>query len=128
MKYFLSAAALAATAYTLPTNELVGRSTFELNMVSAGPVFKSGPIHMMKTYSKFASIGAVAPADVQSAAAAAASQQGSVAANNVHERSTGIFSGCCFVIEAFEDRLVGSPILVAVIGFTLSLTCCRLRY
>lgn len=81
MQYFLGAAALAATAYALPTtNELVGRSTFQLDMVSAGQVLKSGPIGMMKTYQKYASIGAVAPADVQNAAAAA-SQQGSVAAN-----------------------------------------------
>lgn len=36
---------------------------------------------MMKTYQKYAAAGAVAPEDVKTAAATAASQQGSVAAN-----------------------------------------------
>ena len=81
MQYFLASAALVASA-TLSVaapHELVGRSTFQVLQVAAGKVLKSGPIQMMKAYEKYASVGATAPSDVQSAAAAA--QSGSVSAN-----------------------------------------------
>jgi len=82
MKYFLTSAALVASAtlsLAAPT-ELIGRDTFRINQVSAGKVFKSGPVAMLKTYRKYAAVGAVAPSAVINAAAAA--QSGSVTANN----------------------------------------------
>ncbi|KAK5132526.1 hypothetical protein LTR08_008910 [Meristemomyces frigidus] len=81
MHSFITSAALVATAglaYAVP-HELVGRSTFSVKQVAAGKVLKSGPLAMMKTYNKYAKIGAVAPANVVSAAAAV--QSGQVAAN-----------------------------------------------
>lgn len=71
--------ASATLTIAAPAAELMGRSTFQLEQVSAGKVFKSGPVAMMKTYNKYANVGAVAPADVVSAAAAV--QSGSVTAN-----------------------------------------------
>lgn len=84
MQYFFGAAALAASATLVlaAPMELVGRDTIALDQVPAGQVFKSGPIHMQKTYNKYAVIGAVAPEDVQVAAQKASSgQQGSATAN-----------------------------------------------
>ncbi|EME47325.1 hypothetical protein DOTSEDRAFT_69301 [Dothistroma septosporum NZE10] len=77
MHFALASAALVASALAAPA-ELVGRSTFQVAQVPAGKVVKNGPISMHKTYQKYAKFGAVAPADVKAAAAA---QQGSVAAN-----------------------------------------------
>nr|POE85174.1 aspartic protease snp2 [Quercus suber] len=81
MPSFLSTAALVATAglaMAAPA-EIAGRATFEIKQVEAAKVLKSGPLAMMKTYAKYAKIGAQAPPQV--AAAAAAVQSGSVAAN-----------------------------------------------
>ena len=81
MHSFTISAALVATAslaLAAPAN-LVGRSTFEVKQVAAGKVFKNGPKQMMKTYQKYARVGAVAPSDVVIAAAAV--QSGSVAAD-----------------------------------------------
>ncbi|KAK3072430.1 hypothetical protein LTR53_006844 [Teratosphaeriaceae sp. CCFEE 6253] len=81
MHTFLTSAALVASAtlaFAAPA-QLVGRKTFKIEQVAAGKVFKSGPVAMMKTYNKYAKIGAVAPSYVSSAAAAA--QSGEVAAN-----------------------------------------------
>ncbi|KAK4545226.1 hypothetical protein LTR36_003405 [Oleoguttula mirabilis] len=82
MHSFLTSAALVASATVslAAPHELVGRSTFSVEQVAAGKVFKSGPLAMMNTYAKYAKAGAVAPADVTSAAAAAV-QSGQVAAN-----------------------------------------------
>ena len=80
MPSFATSAALVATAslaYAVP-HELVGRSTFSVQQVAVGKVLKSGPLAMMKTYEKYAVIGAVAPANVVSAAAAV--QSGEVVA------------------------------------------------
>ncbi|KAK5128899.1 hypothetical protein LTR85_000232 [Meristemomyces frigidus] len=70
----------SATLSLAAPYEIVGRSTFSVEQVAAGKVLKSGPIAMMNTYAKYAKVGAVAPADVTSAAAAAV-QSGQVAAN-----------------------------------------------
>lgn len=80
MHFTLASAALVASAglsLAAPA-ELVGRSTFQVAQVPKGMVRKNGPIQMHKTYDKYAHVGAVAPAAVKAAAAA---QQGSVAAN-----------------------------------------------
>lgn len=79
MHTFLASAALVASVMAAPA-ELVGRSTFEIKQVNTGKVLRpAGPVAMMKTYNKYAKAGAQAPAVV--AAAAAALQSGSVAAN-----------------------------------------------
>lgn len=78
---FFTAAALVASAslsLAAPRN-VVGRSSFEVKQVAAGKVRKNGPLQMLKTYQKFAKVGAVAPADV--VAAAAAQQSGTVQAD-----------------------------------------------
>ena len=83
MHSFITAAALVATAglsYAAP-HEIESRSTFSVKQVAAGKVLKSGPLAMMKTYEKYAKVGAVAPSAVVKAAAAAAVQSGTVAAN-----------------------------------------------
>ncbi|KAK1814060.1 hypothetical protein LTR12_011578 [Friedmanniomyces endolithicus] len=80
MHSFITAAALVASAsvcLAAPTR-LVGRSTFKIEQVAVGKVFKSGPVAMMKTYNKYAKVGAVAPSAV--VAAAAAAQSGEVTA------------------------------------------------
>jgi len=80
MHSFITAAALVASAsvcLAAPTR-LVGRSTFKIEQVAVGKVFKSGPVAMMKTYNKYAKVGAVAPSAV--VAAAAAAQSGEVSA------------------------------------------------
>lgn len=81
MPSFTKAALVASAglAMAAPAENIMGRSTFQLNQVSAGKILKSGPIDMMKTYNKYAKHGAVAPSDVQAAAAAA--QSGSAPAN-----------------------------------------------
>lgn len=82
MQYSLSAAALVASAtlcLAAPA-DISKRSTFVVDQVAAGQVFKSGPLQMMSTYNKYAKVGAVAPATVVDAAAAA-KQSGSVSAN-----------------------------------------------
>ncbi|KXT17299.1 hypothetical protein AC579_526 [Pseudocercospora musae] len=82
MHYTYAKAALVASAalgMAAPAAEL-GKQAFQVAQVPSGKVLKSGPIQMHKTYLKYASVGAVPPADVVSAAAAA-SQSGSVAAN-----------------------------------------------
>jgi len=74
--------ASAAMAYAAPAADVLGRSTFELFQESTGQkVFRSGAIEQMKVYNKYAKHGAVAPSHVVDAAAAAARQSGSVAAN-----------------------------------------------
>ena len=75
-----SAALVASVSLSLaaPAN-LAPRSTFEIKQVAGGKVFKNGPIQMLKTYNKFANVGAQAPAEV--VAAAAAAQTGSVTAS-----------------------------------------------
>ena len=80
MHYFMNSVALVASAslaLAAPAN-IVGRSTFSVDQVASGKVLKSGPLQMMQTYEKYAKVGAVAPSDVQ--AAAAAVQSGSVTA------------------------------------------------
>ncbi|USW50097.1 Putative aspartic peptidase A1 family, aspartic peptidase domain superfamily [Septoria linicola] len=77
---FVSAAVAASAGLALaapagpPTNQ-----HFQITQVPRGQVFKSGPYQMLKTYGKYAKVGAVAPARVQEAAAAV--QSGSVSAN-----------------------------------------------
>ena len=81
MHTFITSAALVACAslsLAAPT-ELARRTTFKVNQVAAGKVFKSGPIAMLKTYQKYSKAGAVAPSEVVDAAAAA--QSGSVTAS-----------------------------------------------
>lgn len=78
MQYFLASAALVATTLAAPAN-IVGRAAFEIKQVEHGKVYKNGPLQVLRTYEKFARIGAVAPSDVK--AAAAAQQSGEVAAN-----------------------------------------------
>lgn len=70
--------ASATLSFAAP-HELIGRSTFQIEQVATGKVFKSGPLALMKAYNKYAKVGAVAPANVVSAAAAV--QTGEVAAN-----------------------------------------------
>ncbi|EMC92240.1 hypothetical protein BAUCODRAFT_38264 [Baudoinia panamericana UAMH 10762] len=82
MSPFISAIAFAATAtiaMAAPA-DIYRRDTFQIEQVSTGQVLKSGPIAMMKTYSKYAKVGASAPVDVVNAATNA-SQSGEVAAN-----------------------------------------------
>jgi len=81
MQYSLTSAALLgfATLSLAAPHELVGRSTFQVKQVATGKIFKSGPLAMMRTYNKYAKVGAVAPSQVVHAAAAASS--GSVSAN-----------------------------------------------
>ncbi|WPH01338.1 Aspartic protease SNP2 [Acrodontium crateriforme] len=83
MQYSLTLAALAAGTLTLaaPAADIPQTHTFSVPQVSSGKVFKSGALHTMKTYNKYAKIGAVAPDHVVKAAQAAAAQQGSVSAN-----------------------------------------------
>ncbi|TKA71063.1 hypothetical protein B0A55_07231 [Friedmanniomyces simplex] len=81
MHSFITSAALVASASVClaAPAQLKSRSTFQIEQVAAGKVFKSGPVAMMKTYNKYARVGAVAPSAVVDAAAAA--QSGEVAAN-----------------------------------------------
>ena len=81
MHSFLTTAALVASAslsLAAPAN-LVGRSAFEVKQVARGHKMRSGPLQMLKTYKKYARVGAVAPSEVVSAAAAC--QTGEVAAD-----------------------------------------------
>lgn len=72
--------ALGSMVAAAPT-QIKGRSQFKVSQVASNQtVLKNGPIQMMKTYNKYASKGAVAPAHV-SAAAANAEQSGSVTAS-----------------------------------------------
>lgn len=64
-----------ATLVVASPVEVHKRSAFSVNQVAAGKVYKNGPLQMMKTYAKYAKVGAVAPSDVVSAAAAAQSGQ-----------------------------------------------------
>lgn len=76
---FVSAALAASATLTLSAPaEVPNRKSFQVTQVSRGQVFKNGPYQMMKVYSKYSKVGAVAPANVQ--AAAAAVQSGSVTA------------------------------------------------
>lgn len=82
MGFILTSAALVATAslsLAAPA-AIIGRTTFEVNQIAHGTYFKNGPQQMKQTYEKFARVGAVAPSNVL-AAAAAAQQTGSVAAD-----------------------------------------------
>jgi hypothetical protein len=72
-------AASAAPALALPATTPNTKSAFVVNQEPAGQVLMSGPIQLAKVYGKYAHTGAVAPADVKAAAAAA--QSGSVSAN-----------------------------------------------
>ena len=78
MLYSLIASLLVAPSLALPAT-FPGTHSFVVKQVPAGQTFVSGPLQLAKTYGKYAHTGAVAPADVK--AAAAAVQQGSVAAN-----------------------------------------------
>jgi hypothetical protein len=78
MLYSLIASLLVAPSLALPAT-FPGTHSFVVKQVPAGKTFVSGPQQLAKTYGKYAHVGAVAPADVK--AAAAAVQQGSVAAN-----------------------------------------------
>lgn len=92
MPSFISKAALVASAgmaLAAPA-EIAGRSAFELTQVEGPKIFKSGPLAMMKTYNKYAKIGAVAPEKVVSAAAAV--QSGSVTANPTQYDSSYLVS------------------------------------
>ena len=81
MKTLLPLVALAGAASAAPTKGH-GRHAFEIKQVNAGQVRRTpGPIAMLKTYQKYASAGAQAPAIVIKAAAAAAVQTGSVVAS-----------------------------------------------
>ena len=81
MQYFLTSAALVASAslsLAAPAN-IFRRDAFEIIQVAGPKFFKNGPTQMLKTYNKFASVGAKAPSEVLAAAAAA--QTGEVSAN-----------------------------------------------
>lgn len=88
MPCFMTSAALAAIvsfAAGAPTELIEARSlpagAFQIKQVSSGQQYINGQLENMKTYDKFASVGAVAPAAVVSAAQKAAKQQGSVTAS-----------------------------------------------
>lgn len=68
----------SATLSLAAPAELEKRSSFVLEQVSVGQKFLNGPIAMLKTYNKYAKVGAQAPSEVLAAAAAA--QSGSVTA------------------------------------------------
>lgn len=70
--------AFAGSSIALPA-DLARPKAFELRQVANGKTHLSGPIQLAKTYGKYASFGAIAPDNVQTAALAA--QQGSVSAN-----------------------------------------------
>lgn len=71
--------ALSGVVAAAPT-QIVGRSQFKVSQVASNStVYKNGALQMMKTYNKYASKGAVAPAHVV-AAAADAEQSGTVTA------------------------------------------------
>lgn len=76
--YFQLAALLVGPSLALPAT-FGNTKSFAIKQVPAGKTFVSGPVQLAKTYGKYAHTGAVIPADVKAAAAAA--QQGSVAAN-----------------------------------------------
>lgn len=76
--YLQLAALLIGPALALPAT-VPNTHSFQIKQVPSGKVFVSGPIQLAKTYGKYAHTGAVVPADVKAAAAAA--QSGSVAAN-----------------------------------------------
>jgi len=81
MHTFATTAALLASAglAVAAPAELVARKTFQLNQVAHGKVFLNGPLQIVQTHQKYAKVGATVPSDA--AAAAAAVQSGSVAAN-----------------------------------------------
>ncbi|KAI7366982.1 hypothetical protein KC336_g21246, partial [Hortaea werneckii] len=81
MPSFLSSAAIAALAAfaSAAPAKLTGRETIQVKQVAHGSVPRIGPVDMMKTYEKYARMGAQAPEDVKVAAAAV--QSGSVKAN-----------------------------------------------
>lgn len=74
-----ASAAFATLSMAAPAAKLVGRDTIQIKQVAHGTVPKIGPVDMMKTYEKYAKMGAQAPSDVK--AAAAAVQSGSVEAD-----------------------------------------------
>jgi hypothetical protein len=76
--YLQLAALLVGPALALPAT-VPNTHSFQVKQVPSGKVYVSGPIQLAKTYGKYAHVGAVVPADVKAAAAAA--QSGSVAAN-----------------------------------------------
>lgn len=81
MHSFTTAAALVATAslsLAAPAPK-IGRTTFQIDQIAGPKFFKNGPVQMMETFNKFAYLGAKAPSNVISAAAAA--QSGSVTAS-----------------------------------------------
>lgn len=83
MQYsFASAALLACATLSLAAPaDVLKRSTFTVEQVAApNKVVKNGALSMMKTYNKYAKIGAVAPESVKTAAMAAV-QSGAVTAN-----------------------------------------------
>jgi len=80
MQYFLSAAALVASATFCSASPVEKRDTFQVKQVAHGEYLKSGPLQMMKTFQKYSDAGAVAPEKVVSAAAAV--QSGTVSAQN----------------------------------------------
>ncbi|KAK4506051.1 hypothetical protein PRZ48_004016 [Zasmidium cellare] len=83
MHFIYASTALLATAtlsIAAPAADVVGRKTFQVAQVAHGTVRKNGPIQMLKTYEKYAKVGAQAPPSVVQAARAA-QQSGSVAAN-----------------------------------------------
>jgi len=98
MSFFTKAALVASAglAMAAPAENIMARSTFQLNQVSTGKVLKSGPLAMMKTYNKYAAHGAVAPSEVK--AAAAAVQSGSAPANpeSVCLTSHGVYTADIF--------------------------------
>jgi hypothetical protein len=81
MLYSLIASLLVAPSLALPAT-FPGTHSFVVKQVP-------GPLQLAKTYGKYAHTGAVAPADVK--AAAAAVQQGSVAANPEQVRCGSLY-------------------------------------
>nr|AUS76867.1 aspartic proteinase [Leptoxyphium fumago] len=78
MAHYLSAAALVASA-ALTAAAPAAKGDFSIDQVSKGSFYKSGPLAMAKTYSKYAKHGAVMPENVSIAATAAST--GSVSAS-----------------------------------------------
>lgn len=100
--------ALAALAMASPVDRRMGKSAFTVPQVEAGVVVKSAPaISMLKTYAKYSSAGAVAPAAVKAAAAAA--QSGTVAASPESVRT--------FLLPRHNHSLMLS------VGYVLPLPC-----
>lgn len=81
----------------------INKKTFQLQQVQAGQNYLSGPLSLDHAYGKYARLGAVAPADVKAAAAAAA-QSGSVSANPQQVRIRRTYS-LCGIIEANDNKV-----------------------